>query len=63
MTSGPRLVAASPGGRLGTPEDVAAVVRLLSGDAAAHVTGRIIRLQSNGVVEDLTQLLIRGSDA
>ena len=48
-----RLVAASAAGRIGTPEDVAAVVRLLSGDAAAHVTGRIIRLQSNGVVDNL----------
>ena len=58
-----RLVAASAAGRIGTPQDVADVVRLLSGDAAAHLTGRIIRLQSNGVVEDLTRLLARGSDA
>lgn len=58
-----RLVAASAAGRIGTPQDVAAVVRLLSGDAAAHVTGRIIRLQSDGVVQDLTQLLNRGSNA
>jgi 3-oxoacyl-[acyl-carrier protein] reductase len=58
-----RLVAASAAGRIGTPQDVADVVRLLSGDAAAHVTGRIIRLQSNGVVQDFSQLLTRGSDA
>lgn len=52
------LVAAT--GRIGTPQDVAAVVRLLSGDAAARVTGRIIRLQSDGVVDNLmTELAIR----
>jgi NAD(P)-dependent dehydrogenase (short-subunit alcohol dehydrogenase family) len=47
------LVAASAAGKIGTPQEVAAVVRLLSGDAAASVTGRIIRLQSNGVVDNL----------
>jgi 3-oxoacyl-[acyl-carrier protein] reductase len=40
--------------RIGAPEDVAAVVRLLSRDVAATVTGRIIRLQHKGVVESLT---------
>ncbi len=53
-----RLVAASAEGRIGTAEDVAAVVRLLAGDAAAHVTGRIIRLQSSGVVENLISELV-----
>jgi 3-oxoacyl-[acyl-carrier protein] reductase len=47
------LVAASAAGKIGTPQDVAAVVRLLAGDAAASVTGRIIRIQSHGVVDDL----------
>lgn len=39
--------------RIGAPEDVAAVVRLLSGDVVANVTGRIVRLQSEGAVENL----------
>lgn len=47
------LVAASPTGKIGTPQDVAAVVRLLSGDGAARVTGRIIQLQAAGVVDNL----------
>jgi 3-oxoacyl-[acyl-carrier protein] reductase len=47
------LVAASATGKIGTPQDVAAMVRLLCGDAAARVTGRIIRLQSDGVRMEL----------
>ena len=53
------LVAASAVGKIGTPQDVAAVVRLLSGDAAANVSGRIIRLQSDGVVDNLMAELAR----
>ena len=47
------LASASPTGRLARPEDVAAVVRLLCGDDAAAITGRIVRIQSKGVVANL----------
>jgi 3-oxoacyl-[acyl-carrier protein] reductase len=47
------LVAASAAGKIGTPQEVATMVRLLSGDAAAGITGRIIRLQATGVADSL----------
>ena len=50
---GTSLAAASPTGRLARPEDLAIVVRLLCGDAAASITGRIIRIQAEGAVENL----------
>ena len=58
MTSGPDSLQRRRKDGIGTAEDVAAVVRLLAGDAAAHVTGRIIRLQSSGVVENLISELV-----
>ena len=51
------FVAASAAGKIGTPQEVAAVVRLLLGDAAAGVTGRVLRIQSNGVVDNLRTAL------
>ena len=51
------LASASPAKRLARPEDVAAVVRLLCGAAAAGITGRIVRIQSEGVVESLKREL------
>ena len=50
-----RLVHASPTGRIGTPQDVATVVRLLSEEAAAMITGRILRIQAEGVVASLAK--------
>lgn len=47
------IAAASPTGRISAPQDVAAVVRLLCAGIAASINGRIIRLQSTGVVEGL----------
>jgi 3-oxoacyl-[acyl-carrier protein] reductase len=47
------LASASPTGRLARREDVAAVVRLLCRDDAADITGRLIRIQSEGVVANL----------
>ena len=47
------LASASPTKGLARPEDVAVVVRLLCGDAAAGITGRIVRIQFEGVVERL----------
>ena len=55
------LASASPAGRLAQPADVAAVVRLLSGDGAASITGRIIRIQSEGVVENLKTELVNAT--
>ncbi len=37
-----RLVSEIPLGRLGTPEDVAALVVFLAGDAAGYITGQVI---------------------
>jgi 3-oxoacyl-[acyl-carrier protein] reductase len=51
------LTAASPTGSLARPEDLASIVRLLCTDAAAGVTGRIIRIQSEGAVESLKREL------
>ena len=53
-----RLVEASPTRRIGTPQDVATVVRLLSEDAAAMITGRIIRIQAEGVMATLAKELV-----
>ncbi len=39
-----RLVANIPGGRLGTPEDVATVVTFLASDEAAYITGQTIHV-------------------
>ena len=47
------LASASPTGRLARPEDLAVVVRLLCEDAARSITGRIIRIQSEGMVDNL----------
>ena len=47
------LASASPAGRLARPEDLAVVVRLLCQDAARSITGRVIRIQSEGVVDNL----------
>jgi 3-oxoacyl-[acyl-carrier protein] reductase len=47
------LTAASPAGTLARPEDLAAVVRLLCTEAAARITGRIIRIQADGEVASL----------
>lgn len=37
-----RLVAATPAGRGGSPEEVAAVVRFLAGEAASYVNGAVV---------------------
>jgi 3-oxoacyl-[acyl-carrier protein] reductase len=47
------LAAMSPAGSLARPADLASVVRLLCTDAAAGVTGRLIRVQAVGAVETL----------
>ena len=56
MTSEVRtsLSEASPTGRLATPRDLADVVGALCTNAAAGITGRIIRIQESGAVENLT---------
>jgi 3-oxoacyl-[acyl-carrier protein] reductase len=51
------LASASPAGRLARPEDLAEVVRLLCEDEARSITGRIVRIQSEGVVENLKREL------
>ena len=33
-----------PSGKLGTPEDIAKLVRFLAGDDAAYITGQVIRV-------------------
>jgi len=48
-----RLTSASPTGSLARPEDLSSVVRLLCAETAAGITGRIIRIQSEGAVESL----------
>ncbi|WP_035258567.1 3-oxoacyl-[acyl-carrier-protein] reductase [Desulfatirhabdium butyrativorans] len=45
------LMAQIPLGRLGKPEDVAAVVRFLASDDAAYITGQVIHV-SGGMVMD-----------
>lgn len=37
-----RLAEASPNGSIASPEDVAALVRFLAGESAAHITGAVI---------------------
>ena len=39
-----RLLAGSPLGRMGKPEDVARVVRFLASDEASYVTGKILQV-------------------
>jgi len=51
------LAAMSPTGSLARPADLASVVRLLCTDAAAGVTGRLIRIQAAGAVESLEREL------
>jgi 3-oxoacyl-[acyl-carrier protein] reductase len=43
------ILQASPGGRISSPDEIAHVVRYLSGDAAASITGQIIRVQGGGL--------------
>lgn len=52
-----RLASQSPSGTLPRPDDLANVVRLLCTDAAAGITGRIIRMQSEGTLENLRKEL------
>jgi len=52
-----RLTSQSPSGNLPRAEDLASVVRLLCTDAAAGITGRIVRMQSEGTVENLRKEL------
>lgn len=52
-----RLASESPAGSLARSDDLASIVRLLCSDAAAGITGRIIRIQSEGVVESLKREL------
>jgi 3-oxoacyl-[acyl-carrier protein] reductase len=58
-----QLIAASPTGRIATPDDTARVVRALAGDAAASVTGRIIRVQESGAAAAGPGLETGGRDA
>lgn len=46
----PRLLAASPIGRLGTPEEVASVVCFLAGDDASYVNGTIVDVNGGLVI-------------
>ena len=52
MTPGVKaaLEAASPTGTVASPQDTARVVRELAGEAAAHVTGQIVRVRPTGSV-------------
>lgn len=43
------ILQASPGSRISSPDDIAQIVRYLSGDAAASITGQIIRAQGGGL--------------
>jgi 3-oxoacyl-[acyl-carrier protein] reductase len=43
------IVHASPGGRISSPDEIAGIVRYLSGDAGASITGQIIRAQFRGL--------------
>jgi 3-oxoacyl-[acyl-carrier protein] reductase len=47
------LASASPSGSLAQPRDLATVVRLLCANAAARITGRIVRIQAEGALESL----------
>ena len=38
----------SPNGRIGTPEEVAALIQFLAGDAATHITGTAIPIDGGG---------------
>jgi 3-oxoacyl-[acyl-carrier protein] reductase len=42
------ILQASPEGRISSPEEIARLVRHLSGDAAASITGQVIRVQDGG---------------
>ena len=42
------ILQASPDGRISSPEEIGRLVRWLSGDEAAAVTGRVIRAQDCG---------------
>ena len=44
------LAAQTPLGRLGTPEDVAAAVRFLAGDAAGFITGQVLGADGGFIV-------------
>ncbi len=43
-----KILQASPPGRISYPEEIARLVRYLSGDAAASITGLVIRAQDEG---------------
>jgi len=43
------VLQASPGGRISSPDEIAAIVCYLSGDAGASITGQIIRAQEGGL--------------
>ncbi len=49
------ILQASPHGRISSPEEVARLVRLLSGDDAASITGQVIRAQDSASVALLTK--------
>lgn len=48
------ILKASPDGRISSPEEIARLVRRLSGDAAASITGQVIRVQRGGSAAGVT---------
>ena len=50
-----QILRASPGGKISSPEEIARLVRLLSGDDAASITGQVIRAQASGSIALLTK--------
>jgi enoyl-[acyl-carrier protein] reductase III len=56
-----RMVAATPVGRLGTVEDVAALVAYLASDAASFLTGQTILLDGGLTITSPLQRLTEGS--